>query len=165
MVYVLGAHRSGSTILGVTLGNCDGFFFAGEVHAWPTRRGVPVFCDVGGEELWRAIRKGVKDASDLFGDETQMFIDRSSALYRVNRWPARRRLRARYRRLNEDLYRSIAREAGATHIVDTSHYPLRLASCRRSTGSTSAFCSSFAIPRGSSRRSTRAMRRRARSLL
>ncbi len=125
VVYVLGAHRSGSTILGVTLGNCEGFFFAGEVHSWPTRRGVPSFCDEPGEELWRAVRKGVTDAAELFGDETQLYLDRSSALYRVKSWGTRRRLRPRYRRLNENLYRAIALVAGASHIVDSSHYPLR----------------------------------------
>jgi hypothetical protein len=134
VVYVLGAHRSGSTILGVTLGNCEEIFFAGEVHSWLTRRGIPSFCDERGEELWRAVRARMKGAAELFGDETQLYLDRSSALYRVNRWPARRRLRGGYRRINEELYRAIAAETDARHIVDSSHYPLRALELQRMQG-------------------------------
>jgi hypothetical protein len=125
VIYVLGAHRSGSTILGVTLGNCEGVFFAGELHSWQSRRGVPSFGGEAGARLWAEVLENVPGAADLFGDETQLYVDRSSALYRVHRWPARRRLRQRYRRVAEDLYRAIAKVAEVTHIVDTSHYPLR----------------------------------------
>ncbi len=134
VVFVLGAHRSGSTILGVTLGNCASLFFAGEVHSWFTRRGIPSFCDEQGEDLWRAIRKCVNQPSDLFGDETQLYLDRTSALYRVNRWPLRRRLRPRYAQLNEELYRAISTVTGSSFIVDTSHYPLRARELQRMPG-------------------------------
>ncbi len=126
MIYVLGAHRSGSTVLGVTLGNCDGVFFAGELHSWLTWKGVP---RVGGEEgarLWGAIREDVKGADGLWGHETELYIDRTSALRRLSKWPTvRRRLVKPYRRLTEELFLAIAKETGASHIVDTSHYPLR----------------------------------------
>jgi Sulfotransferase family len=125
VIYVLGAHRSGSTVLGVTLGNCSGVFFAGELHSWLSRGGVPSFGGAEGARLWRGIAEGVEGADDLFGHETQLYIDRSSALYRVHRWPARQRLLRPYRRVYDDLYRAIARVTGATRIVDTSHYPLR----------------------------------------
>lgn len=125
VIYVVGAHRSGSTILGVTLGNCDGVFFAGELHSWLTRRGVPSFGGTEGARLWRAIAEEVDGASELFGHETQLYLDRSSVIYRINKWPARRHLRGPYRRIYQDLYRAIARQTGSSHIVDTSHYPLR----------------------------------------
>jgi hypothetical protein len=125
VIYVLGAHRSGSTILGVTLGNCAGVFFAGELHSWQSRRGVPSFGGEAGARLWAEVLEHVGDAADLFGDDTQLYVDRSSALYRIHKWPQRRRLRRAYRRVGEELYRAIAQVTGATHIVDTSHYPLR----------------------------------------
>lgn len=125
VVYVLGAHRSGSTVLGVTLGNCDGVFFAGELHSWLTRRGVPSFGGEQGARLWQAIAEEVPDAEELFGHETQLTLDRSSVIYRPQKWPRRRRLRGPYRRIYEDLYRAIARQTGSSQIVDTSHYPLR----------------------------------------
>jgi hypothetical protein len=125
VLYVIGAHRSGSTVLGVTLGNCDGVFFAGELHSWLTRRGVPSFGGEQGAELWQAIAEEVPNAQELFGHETQLTLDRSSVVYRPHKWPQRRRLRGPYRRIYQDLYRAIARQTGSTQIVDTSHYPLR----------------------------------------
>ena len=125
VIYVLGAHRSGSTVLGVTLGNCDGVFFAGELHSWLTRRGLPSFGGEQGARLWQAIAEEVPGAEELFGHDTQLYLDRSSVVYRVHKWPRRRRLRAPYRRIYQDLYRAIARQTGCERIVDTSHYPLR----------------------------------------
>ncbi len=135
VIYVLGAHRSGSTVLGVALGNCDGVFFAGELHSWLTWKGVP---RVGGEEgarLWGAIREDVKGADGLYGHDTELYVDRTSALRRLHKWPTvRRRLIAPYRRLNEELFRAITKETGATRIVDTSHYPLRALELKKLQG-------------------------------
>jgi hypothetical protein len=125
VIYVIGAHRSGSTVLGVTLGNCDGVFFAGELHSWLTRGGVPSFGGESGARLWQAIADEVPGAEELFGHETQLALDRSSVIYRPHKWPRRRRLRGPYRRIYEDLYRAIARQTASSRIVDTSHYPLR----------------------------------------
>ncbi|HEV7584945.1 MAG TPA: sulfotransferase [Solirubrobacteraceae bacterium] len=134
VVYVMGGHRIGSTVLGVTLGNCADVFFAGEVHCWFTRRGVPAYGGEGAETLWRAVREKVTDAEELFGHDTELYLDRSSALYRLNKWPLRRRLRPRYQRMTTELYRAIANVAGASHIVDTSHYPLRARELQRLEG-------------------------------
>lgn len=125
VVYVMGAGRSGSTILGVVLGNCTDVFYAGELDAWLSRSGEPNF---GGEErlrFWERVRGEMGDAADLFGGEAQRHIEHSTALLRIGGRRARRRLRARYRRVAEELYSTLARETGATHVVDTSHYPLR----------------------------------------
>jgi hypothetical protein len=135
VIYVLGAHRSGSTILGVALGNCEGVFFAGELHSWLTWKGVPRVGGEEGERLWSAVREQVPNAADLFGHETELYVDRSSALRRLHRWPTvRRRLIKPYRRLNEDLFRAIAHTTGASHIVDTSHYPLRALELKKLEG-------------------------------
>jgi hypothetical protein len=125
VVYVMGAGRSGSTILGVTLGNCAGVFYAGELDAWLVRAGVPQLDDAERVRFWGEVRAQVAGARDLFGVEAQRCLERSLALLRVRRWPARRRLRGPYRRVAEDLYLAVARTAGVEHVVDTSHYPLR----------------------------------------
>lgn len=135
VIYVLGAHRSGSTILGVTLGNCEHVFFAGELHSWLTWRGVPRLGGEEGAQLWNSVREDVKDATELFGHQTELYVDRSSALRRLHKWPTiRRRLLKRYRALTEDLYRAIAKATGASHIVDTSHYPLRALQLKKLDG-------------------------------
>ncbi len=125
VIYILGSGRSGSTILGVTLGNCEDTFFAGELNSWLGRSGTP---PVGGTErtrFWNAVRDRLADASDMFGPETNRCVERSSAVFRVDRWPARRRMLRRYRQIAVDLYRAVADVADARYIVDSSHFPLR----------------------------------------
>ncbi len=133
VIYVIGAGRSGSTILGVTLGNCSHVFNAGELDKWLARSGVPQLDDAERAQFWSAVSRDV-DAGDLFGHEAKRCLERSSSLFRIRDWPARRRLRGRYRRVCEDLYRAVARAAGVTHIVDTSHYPLRAHELQALTG-------------------------------
>lgn len=124
IIYVMGAGRSGSTILGVALGNCAGVFFAGELDRWLARAGVPRRSGETLTSFWEKVLADVGDVSDLAAGRATC-LERSSALLDVRRWPARRRLRPRYRAVSQELYRAIAATAGATHVVDTSHYPMR----------------------------------------
>jgi hypothetical protein len=133
VIYVMGAGRSGSTILGVVLGNCGDVFYAGELEAWLRQAGVPPGADGEQERFWNAVREEVH-GEDLFGERAWGAMEHSQVLFRFHRWPARRRLRGRYREISERLLRSIARTADATHIVDTSHYPLRARELRRLEG-------------------------------
>jgi hypothetical protein len=134
VIYVMGAGRSGSTIFGVTLGNCAGVFYAGELDAWLVRRGVPQLEDPQRLRFWSEVRAQVPGAEALFGNVAQRSIERSLAILRVHKWPTRRRLRAPYSRVSESLYRAIAAQARVTHIVDTSHYPLRAREMQRIAG-------------------------------
>jgi Sulfotransferase family len=133
VIYVMGAGRSGSTILGVALGNCAHVFFAGELDHWLVRAGRPSSRRAETERFWGAILQDMGDQAALFGGATTS-LERSSALLDVRRWPRRRLLRARYRQASERLYRTIACATGATHIVDTSHYPLRAREMRALEG-------------------------------
>jgi hypothetical protein len=125
VVYVMGAGRSGSTILGVALGNCTSVFYAGELDKWLLRSGRPKLQDPERTQFWETVAKQVADAEPLFGGEAHRYLERSSALFRVGRWWARRRARERYRRVMAELYGAIATTAEVTHVVDSSHYPLR----------------------------------------
>lgn len=133
VLYVMGAGHSGSTILGVTLGNCADFFYAGEVEEWLVKSGVPPWGDEQRRAFWKSVGAEV-DGADLFGSEAVACIERSSALVRVDRWPSRRRLLGRYRRICEELLGAISRTAGAKHVVDTSHFPLRARELKRLSG-------------------------------
>ncbi len=128
VIYIMGAGRSGSTTLGVTLGNCAGVLYAGELDNWLARSGTPLVESPERLRFWRNVGDELKhadDAAELFGNEAQRSIERSLSLLRVHKWPARLRLRARYRAVAEDLYRALTCAAKVTHVVDTSHYPLR----------------------------------------
>jgi hypothetical protein len=128
VIYVMGAGRSGSTTLGITLGNCSGVFYAGELDNWLVRSGVPQVEEAERSAFWRRVLGELVDAdgaAQLFGNEAQRSIERSLAIFRVRRWPARRRLSRRYRAVAGDLFGALTRAAGVSWIVDTSHYPLR----------------------------------------
>jgi len=125
VIYVMGSGRSGSTILGVALGNCEDMFYAGELDTWLPRSGIPILGGIERTRFWKAVRDDVDGAAELFGEDVRRYMERSSVPLRVDRWPIRRRLRNRYRRTSEGLYRAISRVADASYIVDTSHFPLR----------------------------------------
>lgn len=135
VLYVLGAGRSGSTILGIALGNCgDGsVFFAGELNRWLLQSGEPSYDDEPRVAFWREVRAQMDGADDLFGFKTGC-LERSSAVFKVGKWRQRARLREPYRRVAEDLYRAVAGASGASFIVDTSHYPLRARELQALTG-------------------------------
>jgi hypothetical protein len=124
VIYVMGAGHSGSTVLGVALGNCDGVFYAGEVEEWLVKAGQPALRGTERTRFWSTVTEEV-DGAELFGSQANRCVERSSAALRVDRWPARRRMLGRYRRVAEELFQAIARVAGASSIVDTSHFPLR----------------------------------------
>jgi sulfotransferase family protein len=130
----MGSGRSGSTILGIALGNCDDFFYAGELDNWLTRSGIPA---IGGSErtrFWQSVKADVEDADELFGSEAHRALERSGAALAFHRWRARRRLRSHYLRVTEALYGAIARTAGVTYVVDTAHFPLRARELQRLQG-------------------------------
>ncbi|HUB36622.1 MAG TPA: sulfotransferase [Solirubrobacteraceae bacterium] len=134
VIYVMGAGRSGSTILGVALGNCERVFFAGELDKWLLRRGRPRRQDPRRTRFWEAVLAQVTGAEPLFGSAVHNDLERSSSLFRPARRSVGRRLRVRYRQVTEDLYRATASAAEATHVVDTSHYPLRARELQRLPG-------------------------------
>jgi hypothetical protein len=127
VVYVVGAGRSGSTILGVALGNCADVFCAGELHLWIGRGGKsPIRGATRAEraEFWARVAAEVEVPEDFPRREAR-FLEKSGALFRIDRRLAQRRMRGTYRRITEQLYRAVARAAGVGHVVDTSHFPRR----------------------------------------
>ena len=128
VIYVMGAGRSGSTTLGIALGNCPGVLYAGELDNWLVRSGRPQLEEDERSAFWEQVRGELERpdvARELFGTASQRAIERSLSLFRIHLWRERRRLRARYRAVAEDLYRAVIRASGAERLVDTSHYPLR----------------------------------------
>ena len=125
MIFVMGSGHSGSTILSVTLGNCTGWFYAGELQNFLTNGGTPTLGGVARSRFWGVVRDAVPDAEALFGNDSQRLIERSMSLLRVGSWARRRRLRPRYRRIAQQLFEAIADSAGVTYVIDSSHFPLR----------------------------------------
>jgi hypothetical protein len=136
VVYVMGAGHSGSTILGVALGNCSGSFYAGEVDEWLASSAASSLGGTDRVAFWKAVREAMTGAGaeELFGGEVNRLVERSSALLRLDRWPARRRMLRRYRQVAEDLFAAIAQTAQASQVVDTSHFPLRARELQKLSG-------------------------------
>jgi hypothetical protein len=122
---VMGSGRCGSTILGVTLGNCEDMFFVGELDRWLPTNGTPVLGGIERTRFWNKVRAEVEVEPNVLGHGARDSLERGMGPLRVHRWPGRRRLRRRYRATTEEIYRAIARIAGVTHIVESSHFPLR----------------------------------------
>lgn len=133
VLYIMGAGRSGSTILGVTLGNCANVFFAGELDHWLVHGGVPRRDGEALERLWGSVREQVQPPAELFGGVTKS-LERSSALAHPRKLARGRRVRARYRLASERLYRTLVQVSGDPVIVDSSHYPLRARELRTLPG-------------------------------
>jgi hypothetical protein len=125
VLYVMGAGRSGSTILGVALGNCDGLFYAGELDKWLPRSGKSPLEGERRARFWALVRQRMRVAEPLVDGRAHWYLERSSALLRPRSLLVRRRIRPSYRRVMEELYPAIAQASGARCVVDTSHYPLR----------------------------------------
>jgi hypothetical protein len=125
LAYVMGAGHSGSTILGITLGNCDGFFYAGELEEWLLTSERPRWGASDRQDFWNAVRERVDGAGELLGGAPNRCLERSSASFRFDLWPARRRLRPAYRRVAVELARAVAEVAQAQYVLDSSHFPLR----------------------------------------
>jgi hypothetical protein len=124
VVYVMGTGRSGSTVLGLALGNCEGIVCGGELHLWLARGGRSPLRGEERTRFWAQVREQVQVEEDLIGTATRA-LEQSSAVLRPGTWRRQRRLRARYRRATEQILRATASTAGATHVVDTSHFPRR----------------------------------------
>jgi hypothetical protein len=134
VLYLMGSGHSGSTILGVTLGNCDGFFYAGEMDNWLMRKGAPLLGGTERTRFWNEVREGVEGAETVFGADASRYLERSSSLLRFGKGALRESLRARWGPVTESLYRAMARTAGAEHIVDSAHFPLRARELKRLSG-------------------------------
>jgi hypothetical protein len=130
VLYIMGAGRSGSTMLGVVLGNVPGVFYAGELDAWLRRSGAPNF---GGREriaFWERVRRRVRQPESLFGDAAWQAMEHSTSVL-GRRAAKRRELAAEYRRIAGELFAAISAESGASWIVDSAHYPRRFAQLRK----------------------------------
>lgn len=136
VVYVMGAGHSGSTILGLALGNCSDSFYAGEVDEWLITAGAPNLGGAERAEFWAKVREQMRAtrAEELFGGQVNRLVERSSALLRPRRWPARRALLRLYREVAGQLFAAIAGTAGVSHVVDTSHFPLRARELQKLSG-------------------------------
>jgi hypothetical protein len=134
VIYVMGSGHSGSTILGVALGNCRGMFFAGELHEFLARSGMPVLGGLERTRFWAQVRERTPQAVPLYGPRVLRLLERSSAALRLSALPAARALRPRYRAATASIFAAIAELAPARYVIDSSHFPLRARQLQQTPG-------------------------------
>ncbi|HEY1834207.1 MAG TPA: sulfotransferase [Solirubrobacteraceae bacterium] len=131
VLYVMGAGRSGSTILGVALGNHPEVFYAGELDAWLRASGEPNFPGAERARFWSRVRAGAPVDPALAGEEPWRLFEHSLAPFRLRSRSRRRALRGLYRQHAGALYSEIAAVSRRRWVLDSSHYPLRARELRR----------------------------------
>ena len=132
LVYVLGAHRSGSSILGVLLGTHPEIRTTGELLVLPSRFGDPTkLCSCGRPatecEFWSQVRVRCEGRVDLAALEAgQRRYENYSSFPRAVLAEAlgSEPLRAHLRR-SVEFQRVIAEAAGVSILVDLSKFPVR----------------------------------------
>lgn len=129
VVYIMGASRSGSTILGVLLGQAEGTFFAGELCDWPERDGVSTIPH--SKALWDDIRACFGPLPDDAGRYKRVYEHPGGLLSPT---ALRRSLRREYEGVTRAVLNETKRETGCETIVDSSHYPRRAMALRRILG-------------------------------
>ncbi|HEX2367809.1 MAG TPA: sulfotransferase [Acidimicrobiia bacterium] len=128
VVFIMGAARSGSTLLGVLIGQSDEVFYAGELCDWAERDGFSTIDH--SREFWKRIRDRVGPPTIEAHDYKRIF-EHPAGIGRVS---AQRNARVDYERMTLQVLCAVAGESGCPVVVDSSHYPRRARALRRLLG-------------------------------
>jgi hypothetical protein len=126
LVYIMGAGRSGTTLLDIILGNNPGIFSAGELNRFTRNAGVPRTGgrQSGTDRFWKAFKDSLEDA---LGQPDYERLHGVAMRYEYHKAFIRppRRIDPRYKRYIETFFRLLFEHAGTDVIVDSSKYPMR----------------------------------------
>ena len=129
IIYILGAGRSGTTLLDIILGNQNGIFSCGELNRYALRDGIPLLADEMKQSFWFKIRKqfiedsNFKDLS-FFNFLISKFEYHSGFLFSfIYRNKKDFQL---YKSYTNNLYTSIFNSISEDVIIDSSKHPGRL---------------------------------------
>jgi len=128
VVFIMGAARSGSTLLGVLMGQAEGVFYAGELCDWTQRNGVSSV--PRSRPFWEQVRSRTGPLPPEAGQYKRLF-EHPAGLWRP--W-ARQRLRPGYERTTNEMLEAVTAESGCPTVIDSSHYPRRARALRRLLG-------------------------------
>lgn len=123
VLYIMGVGRSGSTILGVVLGNLKGYFFGGEMHLWIESKGVPTERDYA-IEYWKKISDNIPEREDYYNTDFNNQLEFHTtvpAIFGSHDKPVIKK----FHKLSKELFQSMQKVSDGDVMVDSSHYPLR----------------------------------------
>lgn len=143
VLYIMGAGRSGTTLLDILLGNSNGFVSCGELNRFPRHQGQPPLIEPESPRgrFWKQVRDRLRHRT------TQLDFDRLSALEHRHAYhtSALRTLlsigdesdKAEYTGYVRDLYESLFEVSGASTLIDSSKYPGRALRVHQALAATS----------------------------
>jgi hypothetical protein len=128
IIYIIGAGRSGTTLLDIILGNQEQIFSAGELNRFTFRRGVPTEFAEDSERylFWKKIKDTLSEKYDLAEyDELQHSFEHHRGT--VNRLLGRlhKNEYQRYQQFVKDYYDLLFNSIEEPTLVDSSKYPGR----------------------------------------
>ena len=131
IIYIIGAGRSGTTLLDIILGNGENLFSAGELNRFTKRNGIPHDArDHEASAFWSSVKAkvqaaGFKNIYSLY-NTCKPFEYHSGALS-ILLFNISPRNYSQYKTLQESIFRAISEQPLASEkiIVDSSKYPLR----------------------------------------
>ena len=143
VVYIMGAGRSGTTLLDILLGNGVGFVSCGELNRFPRHRGEPPLIepDSARGTFWKRVRSALAQRMARLDFERLAALEHryayhTSALRAL--LPGRSdRDGAEYRGYLRDLYECLFEVSGARTLIDSSKYPGRALRVHRALAGTS----------------------------
>jgi len=124
VVYIMGAGRSGSTILGVLLGNLRNIFYAGELATWHKFRGVPKTENKEVLRFWINFKKKFLDAEKYFKYDYYDHLEHHTSIFYFYKY-FDNSFFYNYQDFNSEFLRQLLKTTKSKYIVDSSRLPLR----------------------------------------
>lgn len=125
IIYIIGAGRSGTTLLDIVLGNQAGVFSAGELNRYCKRLTKPHDPrDNAVSNFWETVSNQI-DLEDFSANSLALFesLEYHSSIFKSSNYKANK---VEYFRFNQLLFDSISKKIGGDSIIiDSSKYPLR----------------------------------------
>ncbi len=125
VIYIMGAGRSGSTILGIVLGNIDDCFFAGELHLYNKTKGVTFNDRPEVEKFWNKIRLEFEKNEHYFSYDFDKKLEYHTAAIHTFFRSKKSSIVKMFHQQSTRLFNLIHRYTGDKTVIDSSHYPLR----------------------------------------
>jgi len=136
IIYIMGAGRSGTTLVDIVLGNGKKIFSCGEILKFFSLRGVPhgFSEDTKIFQFWKRVEKIFflrnHDTYEELSDLTKSFESHSSFFFTMFGLHSKAK-KLRYKNTMQNLFESISEESGRSIFIDSSKYPGRLIALSR----------------------------------
>lgn len=123
-IYIMGAGRSGSTILGIMLGNLPDCIYTGELHFWNIYKGIPNNDQEEVKNFWAKVKQDFTGCEKYFDYNFYKYLEYHTSFLFLP-WLTKSKLITEYLLYNSELAKRIINKSDKKIIIDSSHYPFR----------------------------------------